>query len=151
MYYCYNRQVCPLQGFIVSAHKLRCPARPPPLPIPLVQTPNLNQNLPGVVDTTSQLISPHYLSSHPTVAPIHFRPLPPPFFSPFLVQTTHLKSKSATAVINTSTQLISRHYLSSHPRRSVNSSPAPTPPPPTPTRSPRPRTTRTASPYIYAT
>ena len=29
MYSCYSRQVCALQGFIVSAHILKCPAPPP--------------------------------------------------------------------------------------------------------------------------
>ena len=30
----HNRQICPLQGFIVSAHRLSCPARPPLPPPP---------------------------------------------------------------------------------------------------------------------
>ena len=39
----HNRQICPLKGFIVSAHRLSClrsPAPPPPSPaaLPLVQT-----------------------------------------------------------------------------------------------------------------
>ena len=33
----HNRQICPLEGFIVSAHRLSCPARFP-TPLPLVQT-----------------------------------------------------------------------------------------------------------------
>ena len=38
---------------------------PPPPPIPLVQTPHLKSTFAIVVNTTSQLISPQYLSSHP--------------------------------------------------------------------------------------
>ena len=55
-----------------------------------------------------------------------FAPPPPPPPIP-LVQTPHLKSKSAR-VVNTNSQLISSHYPSSHPCRSSNSSP-PSPPP----------------------
>ena len=54
-------------------------------------------------------------------------------FPPFrLVQTPHLKPKSAR-VKNTSTQLISRQNISSHPWRSFDSSP------PCPKRLPRPQ------------
>ena len=34
MHFFYNRQICPLEGFIVSADRLSCPP-----PLPLVQTP----------------------------------------------------------------------------------------------------------------
>ena len=37
----HNRQICSLKGFIVYAHELSCPSRPPsppPNPLPLVQT-----------------------------------------------------------------------------------------------------------------
>ena len=32
--YFQNRQIYPLEGFIVSTHKLSCPTRPPPPPPP---------------------------------------------------------------------------------------------------------------------
>ena len=104
-------------GFVVFAHILKCLVQPPPPTIPLVQTPHLESKSARVVNTTSQLISSHYLSCHPCrVTPTHFCP-PPPFnffFAPAqFVQTPHLQSKSAR-VINTSKQLKSRHYLSNH-------------------------------------
>ena len=33
-----DRQICPRKGNRVSAHRWSCPARPPPPPLPLVQT-----------------------------------------------------------------------------------------------------------------
>ena len=64
-------------------------------------------------------------------------PRPPPIP---LVQTPHLKSKSAR-VVNTTSQLVASHYPSSHPCRSSNLSP-PSPPPfvPRPVRSNAPLT-----------
>ena len=60
-----------------------------------------------IINTTRQLISPHYLSSHPCRSFNSFPPPPPPLFSSHspLVQTPRLKLKSAR-VINTTTQLI---------------------------------------------
>ena len=107
----YNRQICPLKGFIVSAHILSCPAE--------------NKILPEVRNTSRQLTSPHDLSSHPCRSSNSF-PSPPYFYLFFpplpIVQTPHLISKY-TRVINITRQLISPHYMSSHPCRNSNSSP----------------------------
>ena len=95
-----------------------CPERPsPPPPQSLVQTPHLKSKSTRVVNTTSQLISSHYSSSHPCRSSNSSPPSaqPTPFLVPAqFVQTPHLQSKSAR-VINTSKQLVSRQYLSSHP------------------------------------
>ena len=51
-----NCQICPLEGFVVSAHMLSCP---PPLPIPLLETPHLKSNLPEYIYIVYIYIFPH--------------------------------------------------------------------------------------------
>ena len=104
--------------FIVSAHILKCSPPSPPPPILFVQTLHLKSKSTILVNTTSQLISSHYPSSHPcrssNSSPPSGPPHPPFLFPAQFVQTPHLPSKSAR-VINTCNMLISRHYFSSHP------------------------------------
>ena len=136
----YNSQICPFKGLycfrahIELSHPSLPPPAPPPPPIPLVQT---GSNAPPkikyvrVINTTRQLISPHCLSSHPCRSSNSCRPpippRPPPLFPPLsLLQTSHLKSKSAR-VMNTTTQLIPPHYIYSYPCCSSNSPPPPPP------------------------
>ena len=52
MHFFHNRQIYPLEGFIVCAHRLRCPARflpplPPPLPLVQTQAPRLLETPPS--------------------------------------------------------------------------------------------------------
>ena len=82
----YNRQICPLEGFIFSAHILSYPPAPRSF---LFKRPTENQILPEqetLPGTWYHLII--FLAIH-AEAPIH--PPAPPFF----VQTPHPKSKYA--------------------------------------------------------
>ena len=66
------------------------PSAPPPFlfPAQFVQTPHLQSKSARVIDTSKQLISRHYFSSHPWRSFCSFIP-PPPLQRPLLPHTPH--------------------------------------------------------------